>query len=122
MPQHCYLSSKGSRIDEVVMNAIIEKERERGVGYCVNYIKTTFGSMELAKDMVTYVEDNEIDTIEVVGLCTDICVISNVLMLRAFCPNTRIVVYADCCAGSTQVNHRCALEIMKSNCIEVVDD
>ena len=58
--------------------------------------------------------------IEICGLCTDICVISNALILRALYPNTIITVDSKCCAGVTPELHNAALEIMKSNQIEVV--
>lgn len=51
---------------------------------------------------------------ELIGLCTDICVISNALILRAQFPNSEIIVHADCCAGTTPEKHSAALEVMKS--------
>lgn len=120
LPKHCFALSKGSLIEDTVVNAINTKEIKRGTDYFKNIYKTTFGSLDLAIEMEEYVENNDIDVIEVVGLCTDICVISNVLMLRAACPNTRIVVDADCCVGSTPVNHICALKVMEQNCIEII--
>ena len=51
---------------------------------------------------------------EIIGLCTDICVISNALILRAQFPNSEIIVHADCCAGTTPEKHAAALEVMKS--------
>ncbi len=61
-------------------------------------------------------------SIEIVGVCTDICVISNALALRAIFPETPIIVDASCCAGSTPENHKAALEVMKSCCIEVINE
>jgi len=61
-------------------------------------------------------------TIEIAGVCTDICVISNVLILRALFPETQIIVDASCCAGTTPENHKAALEVMKSCCIEVINE
>ena len=59
------------------------------------------------------------DTIEIIGVCTDICVISNALMIRSICPNNRIIVHSDLCAGTTPEKHKAALEVMKSCLIEV---
>ena len=59
--------------------------------------KNTFGSIELAK----FVEHNSFDEIEIIGLCTDICVISNALLLKVIVPETKISVFAQCCAGVT---------------------
>lgn len=61
-------------------------------------------------------------SIEIVGVCTDICVISNALALRAIFPHTPIIVDASCCAGTTPEKHKAALEVMKSCCIEVVNE
>ena len=71
--------------------------------------KPTFGSMELAR----YAAEEEFDRIEVVGLCTDICVISNVMLLKAALPEAEIVVDSACCAGVTPESHNNALEAMK---------
>lgn len=61
-------------------------------------------------------------SIEIVGVCTDICVISNALALRAIFPKTPITVDASCCAGTTPEKHKAALEVMKSCCIEVINE
>ena len=60
-----------------------------------------------------------VSEIEVIGLCTDICVISNALILRALYPNKNIVIYEDCTAGVTPEAKTAALEIAKANQIEV---
>ena len=82
--------------------------------------KNTFGSDDL-RDFLLEHKDN-IEEIEFVGLCTDICVVSNVLMARQTLPNTKIVVDASCCAGVTVEKHDAALEVMRSCQIEVVND
>lgn len=61
-------------------------------------------------------------TIELIGLDTDICVISNALIIKAFFPEINIVVDASCCAGSTPEKHKAALEVMKSCQIEVIGE
>ena len=60
--------------------------------------------------------------IEIIGLCTDICVVSNALILRAMYPNTKITVDASCCAGVTPENHKAALTTMKSCQIDVIGE
>ena len=60
------------------------------------------------------------DEITVVGLCTDICVISNAMLLKAFLPEAKICVDADCCAGVTPESHSRALEAMKMCHIDVL--
>ena len=64
----------------------------------------------------------ECDEIELVGLCTDICVISNALLLKAFYPETKITVDASCCAGVTPQSHKNALEAMKMCQINIVGE
>ena len=67
-------------------------------------------------DLTNYTE------IELVGLCTDICVVSNALVIRGNVPNTVIKVDASCCAGVTPEKHKAALEVMKSCQIEVINE
>lgn len=73
--------------------------------------KPTFGSVQLAK---TVGKIRGLEEVEFVGLCTDICVVSNALMLKAFLPEVTIRVDANCCAGVTPERHRAALETMRS--------
>lgn len=79
--------------------------------------KPTFGSVELS-EYIANLSDTE--AIEFVGLCTDICVISNVLLLKAKLPETPISVDSACCAGVTPESHRNALEAMKMCQIEIL--
>ena len=76
--------------------------------------KATFGSVELGKQMAAWNQEDPITSIELVGLCTDICVISNALLLKAFLPETEIVVDAACCAGVTPESHERALAAMEA--------
>ena len=73
--------------------------------------KPTFGSMRLAEELKSLPEEIEL---ELVGLCTDICVVSNALLLKAVLPEVTISVDASCCAGVTPEKHRAALETMRS--------
>ena len=81
-------------------------------------LKETFGSIKLCEILKQY--ESEITDITFMGFCTDICVVSNVLMARAYLPNTRIIVDASCCAGTTLEKHLAALEVMKSCQIDVI--
>jgi nicotinamidase-related amidase len=76
--------------------------------------KITFGMFDLPEYVCEYTEE-----IELVGLCTDICVISNAMILKAYFPETPIVVDASCCAGVTPKSHKNALEAMKMCQIEI---
>ena len=75
--------------------------------------KVTFGSVELPK-LIT-----DADEIELCGLCTDICVISNAMILKATFPEVKISVDSNCCAGVSVESHEIALNAMKSVQIEV---
>lgn len=97
----------------------ISSQLEVGESKIIN--KPTFGSTELAH----YIGENYSDIgleIEMVGLCTDICVISNALTLKAFYPEAKITVDASCCAGVTPKSHTTALEAMKMCHIQVEND
>ena len=84
--------------------------------------KPTFGSVELASHLVKEQEENEIEAIELCGLCTDICVISNALLLKANLPEVPILVDAVCCAGVTPESHCNALSAMKICQITVIGE
>lgn len=78
--------------------------------------KHTFGSRELAD----YVAAGQYDSVELVGLCTDICVISNAMLIKAAVPDTPIRVDAACCAGVTPESHENALNAMRMCHIDVI--
>lgn len=78
--------------------------------------KVTFGSMELAQYAAGL---SDLEAIQLIGLCTDICVISNALLLKAALPEIPISVDADCCAGVTPESHRNALAAMEACQIEI---
>ena len=77
--------------------------------------KRSFGSPLLGAYVLTY----KYDVIELMGVCTDICVISNALLVKAFFPNAHIIVNAQCCAGVTEESHETALKAMQACQIEV---
>ena len=76
--------------------------------------KCTFGSIGLGTVLRAADKENPISRITLVGVCTDICVISNALLLKAFLSETEIVVDAACCAGVTPESHHTALAAMKA--------
>ena len=80
--------------------------------------KKTFGSTQLP-DLIRKAVGKEEFSIEIIGLCTDICVVSNALILKANFPEAPIFVDAACCAGVTPAKHEAALETMRSCQIEV---
>ena len=87
-----------------------------GQAYAV-YRKPTFGSLKLATDLNWSWRDAT--EIEFVGLCTDICVLSNVVLVKAALPEAKIIVDAACCAGVTPESHDTALNAMKMIQVEV---
>ncbi len=82
--------------------------------------KPTFGSRKLAKFIRRYHKEEGIESIELVGLCTDICVVSNALLLKAFVPEVPILVDSTCCAGVTPESHEKALDTMRSCQISIL--
>lgn len=78
--------------------------------------KATFGSTDLA----CYAATGHYTRIELIGLCTDICVISNALLLKAALPEVPVLVDASCCAGVTPQSHMAALEAMKPCQIQIL--
>ncbi len=81
--------------------------------------KPTFGSVALAEKLAAMAAEEAID-VTLVGLCTDICVVSNALLVKAFLPETPVSVIADACAGVTPASHAAALETMKMCQVRVV--
>ena len=80
--------------------------------------KPNFGSLELAE----LVAEGGFDEIELCGLCTDICVVSNALILKAQLPETKVTVDARCCAGVTEESHNAALLTMKMCQVNVIGE
>ena len=86
--------------------------------YAKNIIdKVTFGSVDLPHIIA---KSRDIESIELCGLCTDICVISNAMILKAAFPEVKISVDSSCCAGVTQESHNNALLAMKMTQIEII--
>ena len=102
--EHCIKGTPGWEINEKIA-PLIKKENI--------FEKPTFGSIELAKKMAEIAENEEV-TFELIGLCTDICVASNALLLKAFMPEVPIKVDCSCCAGVTPDKHNAALETLRS--------
>ena len=106
---HCIKDTPGWEIVEELSdlvgkaNAVIDKE--------------TFGSSGLF-DLLRQMQNTEI--VELIGLCTDICVISNALLAKAALPNAHVKVDARCCAGVTPASHDTALAALRACHVEVV--
>ena len=105
--RHCVRETEGWRISSAIDTT-----------GCTLFDKITFGSLELAE----YIAQREPMSVELVGLCTDICVISNALILKARIPEVPVGVDASCCAGVTPESHRNALSAMKSCQVVILND
>lgn len=105
--KHCLRGSDGWQLHPEL--------QDLSIGSSV-FEKGSFGSLELAE----YVSSLNPDAIEVIGLCTDICVVSNVALLKAYCPEVPMSVRASCCAGVTPEAHEHALATMKSLQVEIL--
>ena len=81
---------------------------------CKVYDKPTFGSTELAADLKALYDAGELESVELIGICTDICVVSNALLIKAFMTELPVSLDSSCCAGVTPEKHESALETMRS--------
>ncbi len=109
---HCIKDTDGWKLNDevaVALNAKNYKEVQ----------KLTFGSVDLPTLIKDKVGEDDF-CIELVGLCTDICVVSNALILKANFPEKEISVISDCCAGVTPETHNHAIETMKMCQINIV--
>lgn len=84
--------------------------------------KNTFGTFELVHELQKRAKTTDGSDLRLVfvGFCTDICVVSNVLIVKAAFPEAKVIVYSDSCAGVTPEKHAAALETMKSCQVEVI--
>lgn len=102
---HCIRGTKGWEIIPQLQTVAAD---------CEVVDKPTFGSAELGEKLKGLHEEKAIEKITLIGLCTDICVISNALLAKAFLPEVEIAVDASCCAGVSPESHRNALGAMKT--------
>lgn len=103
---HCHRGTEGWEI--------VEQLRPASAGARPFWTSPSFGSAELGRLLAEENEKELIEKVTLIGLCTDICVISNALLVKAFLPEAEVAVDAACCAGVTQESHRTALAAMKS--------
>lgn len=104
---HCIYFSDGWKL----VKELEEIQQQSG---CQVYEKDTFGCLNLAADLRAENGMQPIESIELCGVCTDICVVSNALLLKAYMPEIPIFVDGNCCAGVTPEKHNSALETMRS--------
>lgn len=111
---HCIKGTDGWKLNEKVQAALDGKE------YAA-IEKPTFGSTELPEYIKANYGTTELD-IKLVGLCTDICVVSNALLLKANFLEAKVSVDASCCAGVTVDSHNAALTTMKMCQVNVIGE
>ena len=114
---HCIAGTMGRDLHYRIIDVTRRKQEDHKVGIVS---KNTFGSMDLpTKINISEFGEHHYDEIYVCGLCTDICVVSNALILKASYPNKRIIVLKDLCAGTTPENHQKALYVMQCCQIDI---
>ena len=109
---HCIKGTDGWKLDANVQKAVDKKEYKA-------IEKPTFGSTELPEYIKANYNPEEIE-IELIGLCTDICVVSNALLMKANFLETKVSVDASCCAGVTPDSHNAALTTMKMCQVNII--
>ena len=111
--EHCIKGTWGWQLADPIAKTVVSAAQL--------YDKGTFGCIALGNKMKELAEEDSQLEVEVIGLCTDICVISNALIIKANIPETPINVDAKCCAGVTPDSHKNALEAMKMCQINVIE-
>ena len=84
--------------------------------------KPTFGSVDLCSALQIVNEKLPVEKVTLIGLCTDICVISNAFTVKSFLPEVPLIVDASCCAGVTPESHKTALQSMKTCQIKIENE
>jgi nicotinamidase-related amidase len=111
---HCIKGTEGWELNADIADALANKKY-------IAVEKITFGSTELPELVKKAVGDEDFD-VTLIGLCTDICVVSNALILKANFPEKEVYVDAACCAGVTVDTHNAALATMKMCQINVIGE
>lgn len=115
--KHCIEDTDGWQLHNLIDEALGKKKCP-----VVGIPKPTFGSVSLANELMFEFAEDDVFEVELVGVCTDICVISNAMLIKAFFPEAKVVIDASCCAGVTPQSHKNALEAMKMCQIEVINE
>ena len=114
---HCIFDTNGWELQKDVAKVL--KERMSPTEFqMATFLKKTFA----CKSLCAEIEALHYDYVEFIGLCTDICVVSNALMLKAFMPEIQIAVDPSCCAGVTPETHEAALTTMKMCQIDILEE
>jgi nicotinamidase-related amidase len=109
---HCVKGTPGWEIIPELWNLAEDRTRTRRI-----FDKPTFGSTELAE----FIRDEEYEYVEFCGVCTGICVISNEMVLKAFCPEVKIATLQNLCACVSPVSHATAISAMQTCQIDIIE-
>lgn len=115
---HCVKGTEGWDIHPQIRDALEETRT-----WILTIDKPTFGSVQLGESLRRLQEEKgSVEEVVLTGVCTDICVISNALLIKAYLPETEVTVDASLCAGVTLQSHRQALEAMKMCQITIINE
>ena len=114
--KHCVENTPGHNLNIDIQRTIVNILH---LSKC--FRKETFGSLNMINEAANYLWENikSNDECIIVGLCSDICVLENAMLLRAKFPNLKITCYENCCAGTSKEAHNAAMLVMKSCQIDV---
>lgn len=118
--EHCIQGSYGWKLEASVHAALKEGAMRNESTLYVT--KSTFGSRDLAEILAQRNKTEKFEEIQLVGLCTDICVIANALVLKTFLPEVPLAVDAACCAGVAPNGHQGALDAMKACQVKIYNE
>ena len=108
---HCIKDTAGWELHPMVKKAL------KGIPYRI-FEKPTFGS----ESLMAYLKEVQPEAVEFIGLCTDICVVSNAIAAKMVLLDAAVSVDADCCAGTSPMNHQAALTTMASCQISITQE
>lgn len=120
--EHCIKGTKGWELSINIDGYYSTVEKETfGLCNLIGAINGVIDEIEIREELCEEIYYYDLE-FEICGLCTDICVVSNALILKAYLPNNKIVCDASCCAGTTPEAHKAALTVMKSCQIDVINE
>lgn len=116
---HCIRDSRGGELIDEIKELTKQWQDTDEVFLPIHpFEKPAFGSSALSKELAAY----DLDEIELIGVCTDICVLSNAIILRSDYPDIEVAVNASCCAGVTPESHDTALRAMAGCQIDIREE
>ena len=119
IPAHCKFKTEGYSVYDPLYNKIKQRYTD---GDCTmaELSKTTFGTFGIKSPIMSSISNVGPVELHLCGLLTDICVITNALILRTQFPNAAIFIHKDCCVGSSVENHNAALKVAESCLIDII--